>query len=77
MSNTEKPSPVEVGMDELFDDAARIIINNQMASASLLQHKLNIGYIRASGLLDSMRVYGILDDHRNVIMTMECYENGK
>lgn len=77
MSNTEKPSPVEAGMDELFDDAARLVIENNKASVLLLQRKLDIGYGRASRLLDVLRVFGILDNNQNVIMTMYHYNSRK
>ncbi len=46
--------------DELFDDALRLIIQHDVASASFLQRKLNIGYARAARILDQMQQSGIV-----------------
>ena len=40
--------------DPLFDDAARLIIENDNASASFIQRKLSIGYARAARILDEL-----------------------
>ena len=38
----------EVGdVDKMFEDALRIVVNGQKASASLLQRRLSIGYARS------------------------------
>ncbi len=47
-------------LDELFDDAAKIIIEGQNASASYLQRRLNIGYARAARILDELEGMGIV-----------------
>ena len=46
--------------DALFDDAARILVQHQQGSASLLQRKLKIGYNRAGRLIDQMEAVGII-----------------
>jgi DNA segregation ATPase FtsK/SpoIIIE, S-DNA-T family len=46
--------------DEFFDDAKEIIIQAGEGSASLLQRNLNIGYNRASKLLDALEREGIV-----------------
>jgi len=46
--------------DALFDDAARILVQHQQGSASLLQRKLKIGYNRAGRLIDQMEAAGII-----------------
>ena len=46
--------------DELFDDAARILVQHQQGSASLLQRKMKIGYNRAGRLIDQMEEAGII-----------------
>lgn len=46
--------------DELFNDAARIIVNAQQGSASLLQRKLKLGYNRAGRLIDQLEAAGIV-----------------
>ena len=40
--------------DELFDEAVRIVLENDSASTSLLQRRMKIGYGRAARLLDLM-----------------------
>lgn len=44
--------------DELLEEAARIVCNYDRATASLLQRKLNIGYNRASRILDQLHEAG-------------------
>ena len=66
-------------VDELFDDAARIVILAQQASVSLLQRKLGVGYARAGKLIDSLEQYGIIGPHqgskaRDVLFTVEEFE---
>ena len=46
--------------DELFDDAARLIVGNQMGSTSMIQRKFSIGYNRAGRLMDQMEAAGII-----------------
>ncbi|MGB9743391.1 MAG: DNA translocase FtsK [Minisyncoccales bacterium] len=46
--------------DPLYEEAKRIIIETQKASASFLQRKLRIGYARAARLLDMLEKEGIV-----------------
>lgn len=46
--------------DQLFEDAARLVIESNNASASFLQRKLSIGYARAARLLDELQKAGIV-----------------
>lgn len=46
--------------DNLFEEAMRIIVQNDKASASLLQRKLSIGYARAARILDELEQAGIV-----------------
>ena len=46
--------------DELFREAAEIIVTAQQGSASLLQRKLKLGYNRAGRLIDQLEVAGIV-----------------
>jgi S-DNA-T family DNA segregation ATPase FtsK/SpoIIIE len=46
--------------DPLFDDAARIIVNNQQGSTSLIQRKFSIGYNRAGRIIDQLEAAGIV-----------------
>ncbi|HBK72532.1 MAG TPA: cell division protein FtsK [Flavobacteriaceae bacterium] len=46
--------------DELFLDAAHVIVNAQQGSASLLQRKLKLGYNRAGRIIDQLEAAGIV-----------------
>ncbi len=60
VEDLEKPHvPVEE-KDELFEDAARIVITHGHGSVSLLQRRLRIGYSRAARLIDFLEEAGIV-----------------
>lgn len=46
--------------DEMFDDAARLIVSNQMGSTSMIQRKFSIGYNRAGRIMDQLEAAGIV-----------------
>jgi S-DNA-T family DNA segregation ATPase FtsK/SpoIIIE len=46
--------------DELFEDAARLIVRHQQGSVSLLQRRLKVGYSRAARLVDELEMAGIV-----------------
>ena len=46
--------------DSLFDDAARLIVQNQIGSTSLLQRRMKLGYNRAGRLMDQLEAAGIV-----------------
>jgi S-DNA-T family DNA segregation ATPase FtsK/SpoIIIE len=46
--------------DSLFEEAARIVVNHQQGSASLLQRKLKLGYNRAGRIVDQLEAAGII-----------------
>lgn len=46
--------------DALFEDAARIIVQHQQGSASLLQRRLKLGYNRAGRIVDQLEEAGII-----------------
>jgi len=46
--------------DEMFDDAARLIVGNQMGSTSMIQRKFSIGYNRAGRIMDQLEAAGIV-----------------
>jgi S-DNA-T family DNA segregation ATPase FtsK/SpoIIIE len=46
--------------DELFEEAARIIVRSQQGSVSLLQRKLSIGYTRSARIVDQLEEAGIV-----------------
>lgn len=52
-------------VDEQFLEAIRICVDNNKASASLLQRKLSVGYARAARILDQLEIAGVVSapDH--------------
>ncbi len=46
--------------DALFDDAARVIVNAQQGSTSLIQRKMKLGYNRAGRIMDQLEAAGIV-----------------
>jgi S-DNA-T family DNA segregation ATPase FtsK/SpoIIIE len=48
------------GDDDLFDEAARLVVKERKASASFLQRRMRIGFSRASRLIDLMERDGLL-----------------
>ena len=46
--------------DELYDDAARIVVSSGQVSISYLQRKLRIGFSRAARLVDMMEAEGLV-----------------
>lgn len=65
--------------DELFIEAAKMVIDNQTASVSMLQRGLRVGYARAGRLIDLLEKAGIVGKHqgsksREVIGTISDIE---
>ncbi len=46
--------------DELFDEAVEVVVDSGMASVSMLQRRLKLGYSRAARLVDQMEERGIV-----------------
>jgi S-DNA-T family DNA segregation ATPase FtsK/SpoIIIE len=46
--------------DELFEEAARLIVQNQVGSTSLIQRRMKLGYNRAGRLMDQLEAAGIV-----------------
>ena len=46
--------------DPLFNDAARLIVQNQVGSTSLIQRRMKLGYNRAGRLMDQLEQAGIV-----------------
>ena len=49
--------------DELFEDAARLVIAHRQASVSMLQRRFRIGYSRAGRLVDELEWAGIISGY--------------
>ncbi len=46
--------------DELFEEAAKVLVRHQQGSVSLLQRRLKIGYSRAARVMDELESAGIV-----------------
>jgi S-DNA-T family DNA segregation ATPase FtsK/SpoIIIE len=60
---TAEESPrdsIEFEKDDLYDEAARIVVDSGQASISYLQRRLRIGFSRAARLVDMMEAEGIV-----------------
>ena len=51
---------VEMEKDDLYDEAARIVVTSGQASISYLQRRLRIGFSRAARLVDMMEAEGLV-----------------
>ena len=50
----------DMDRDDLFEDAAQVVVIHQQGSASLLQRKLKLGYNRAGRIVDQLEAAGII-----------------
>ncbi|MEQ9459891.1 MAG: DNA translocase FtsK 4TM domain-containing protein [Phycisphaeraceae bacterium] len=50
--------------DPMFDEAVKVVIESNRGSVSLIQRRLNIGYGRASRIIEVMEASGILGGHK-------------
>ncbi len=65
--------------DELFEQAAKFIIEKDKASIGMLQRMFKIGFNRAARIMDQLCEYGIVGEEegtkpRKVLMSMEQFE---
>ena len=51
---------LEFDKDDLYDEAARIVVSSGQASISYLQRRLRIGFSRAARLVDMMEMEGLV-----------------
>jgi S-DNA-T family DNA segregation ATPase FtsK/SpoIIIE len=56
---------IEFEKDDLYDDAARIVVHSGQASISYLQRRLRIGFSRAARLVDMMEADGLVSAGAN------------
>ncbi|MEL7020623.1 MAG: DNA translocase FtsK, partial [Bacteroidota bacterium] len=47
-------------LDDLFEDAANLVVQNQHGSTSMIQRRLKLGYNRAGRIMDQMEAMGIV-----------------
>ncbi len=74
----QKTGLAEDGPDEdpMLSEAIRVVVENGMASTSLLQRKLKLGYARAARIVDEMEARGVVGPYegskpRKVLITMD------
>jgi S-DNA-T family DNA segregation ATPase FtsK/SpoIIIE len=70
---------LEFEKDELYDEAARIVVQTGQASISYLQRKMRIGFSRAARLVDMMEAEGLVSaatggKPREVLVGREYFE---
>jgi S-DNA-T family DNA segregation ATPase FtsK/SpoIIIE len=70
---------IDMEKDDLYDEAARIVVSTGQASISYLQRKLRIGFSRAARLVDMMEVEGLVSPAaggkpREVLVGKEYFE---
>jgi len=47
-------------LDEMFEEAARLVVQSQHGSTSMIQRRLKLGYNRAGRIMDQMEALGIV-----------------
>ncbi|MBK6902146.1 MAG: DNA translocase FtsK [Saprospirales bacterium] len=58
---THGTAPVKYSeLDEMFEDAARLIVQNQHGSTSMIQRRLKLGYNRAGRIMDQLEAMGVV-----------------
>ena len=73
------PEGIEYEKDDLYDEAARIVVDGGQVSISYLQRKLRIGFSRAARLVDMMEAEGLVSaatggKPREVLVGREYFE---
>jgi S-DNA-T family DNA segregation ATPase FtsK/SpoIIIE len=72
------PEKVEMEKDDLYDEAARIVVSTGQASISYLQRRLRIGFSRAARLIDMMELEGVVSPaaggKREVLVDQNYFE---
>ncbi len=90
MNLDPEPIPVSIGFegldetndDDIYEDIKMFVIKERKASASLLQRKFSIGFIRAARLIDRLEEDGIIGPAngakpREILVDDKGEENGK
>ncbi len=57
----DEPGAVDLNdLDELIEDAARLVVQSQHGSTSMIQRRLKLGYNRAGRIMDQLEALGIV-----------------
>lgn len=80
--NAQPEAGLDSDRDEVYEDAVEVIVNTGMASVSMLQRRLKLGYSRAARLVDQMEEDGIVGPFqgskpREVLMSKEAWQEHK
>ncbi|UCH96403.1 MAG: DNA translocase FtsK 4TM domain-containing protein [Candidatus Aminicenantes bacterium] len=72
----EEGEALDKGLDDMFFEAAEVVILTGQASASFLQRKMSIGYARAGRLIDQLQAHGVVSaadskNKRDILMTTD------
>ncbi len=72
------PDKIEMEKDDLYDEAARIVVSTGQASILYLQRRLRIGFSRAARLIDMMELEGVVSPaaggKREVLVDQSYFE---
>ena len=49
-------------LDDQFEDAARLVVQNQLGSTSMIQRRMKLGYNRAGRIMDQLEAMGIVGE---------------
>jgi S-DNA-T family DNA segregation ATPase FtsK/SpoIIIE len=60
LKEQQKSHMVNGEKDELYDEAARVIMESNQASVSILQRRMRLGYTRAARIIDMMEQDGLV-----------------
>jgi len=79
VKNEHQTNAKQEEMDDLYIDAAKLVVTTGQASISLLQRRFRIGYSRAARLIDTLENKGIVGGYegskpRTVLMTLDQFE---
>ncbi len=59
-TDEEVAASVDDDTDELYEEAVKLVIEQDTASVSFLQRKLKVGYARAARIMDQMEEHGVV-----------------
>ncbi len=60
LKQQQRSTTVNTQKDELYDEAARLVMETGQASVSILQRRMRLGYTRAARLIDEMEQEGLI-----------------
>jgi len=80
LEKTEEVQGVEGEYDPLLEEAAKLVVLEGRASATLLQRKLKVGFARAARIIDQLEEVGVIGPQegtkaRKVLVSLEELDN--